>query len=136
MRSSGFPYFLQIKSEFGNKEFMIRATVSFWSCFWRLCRTSPSLAAKDIINLSLILTIWWCPYVESSLVFLEEGVCNDQGVLLKNSVSLCSASFFTPRPNLPITPGISWLPTSAFQSPIMKRTSFGDVSYRKPCKST
>ena len=30
---SGFPYFLQIKSEFGNKEFMIWATVSSQSCF-------------------------------------------------------------------------------------------------------
>ena len=27
-------------------------------------------------------------------------------------------------PNLPVTPGISWLPTFAFQSPIMKMTSF------------
>ena len=31
--SSGFPYFLQFKSEFGNKEFMIWATVSSQSCF-------------------------------------------------------------------------------------------------------
>ena len=31
--SSGFPYFLQFKSEFGNKEFLIWATVSSQSCF-------------------------------------------------------------------------------------------------------
>ena len=42
----------------------------------------------------------------------------------QNSVSLCPASFCTPRPNLPVTPGISWLLTFAFQSPRMKRTSF------------
>ena len=42
----------------------------------------------------------------------------------KNSISLCPASFCTPRQNLPVTPGVSWLPTFAFQSPIMKRTSF------------
>ena len=36
-------------------------------------------------------------------------------------ISLWPASFCTPRPNLPV---ISWLPTFAFQSPIMKRTSF------------
>ena len=42
----------------------------------------------------------------------------------QNSISLCPASFCTPRPNLPVTPGVSWLPTFAFQSPIMKRTSF------------
>ena len=40
-----------------------------------LYRASPSLAAKNIINLILVLTIWWCPCVESSLVLLEEGVC-------------------------------------------------------------
>ena len=43
----------------------------------------------------------------------------------QNSISLCPASFCIPRPNLPVTPGVSWLPTFAFQSPIMKRTSFG-----------
>ena len=31
--SSCFLYFLQFKSEFGNKKFMIRATVSSQSCF-------------------------------------------------------------------------------------------------------
>ena len=38
----------------------------------------------------------------------------------KNSISLCPVSFRTPRPNLPVTPGVSWLPTFAFQSPIVK----------------
>ena len=42
----------------------------------------------------------------------------------QNSISLCPASVCTPRPNLLVTPGVSWLPTFAFQSPIMKRTSF------------
>ena len=42
----------------------------------------------------------------------------------QNSVSLCPASFWTQRPNLPVTSGISWLSTFAFQSPLMKRTSF------------
>ena len=42
----------------------------------------------------------------------------------QNSISLCPASFCTPRPNLPVTPGISSLPTFAFHSPIMERTSF------------
>ena len=46
----------------------------------------------------------------------------------QNSISLCPASFRTPRPNLPVTPDVSWLPTFAFQSTIMKRTSFWGVS--------
>ena len=69
-------------SEFGNKEFMIWATVSFWSCFCWLYRVSPSLAAKNILNLILVLTIWWCPCVESSLVLSKEAVCYDQCVPL------------------------------------------------------
>ena len=61
---------------------MIWATVSFWFCFCWLYRASPSLVAKNIINLILVLTIWWCPCVESSLVLLEVGVCYDQCILL------------------------------------------------------
>ena len=49
----------------------------------------------------------------------------------QNPISLCPAAFCIPRPNLPVTPGISWLPTLAFQPPIMKRISFGDVSSRR-----
>ena len=80
--SSGFPYFLQFKSEFGNKEFVIWATGNSWSCFCGLHRASPSLTAKNIINLISVLTIWWCPSVESSLVLLEHGVCYNQCVFL------------------------------------------------------
>ena len=72
-----------------------------------------------------MLTIWWRPRVDSSLVLLEEGVFYDQCILLaKLSISLCPASFHIPRPNLPVTPGFSWLPTFVFQSPIMKKISF------------
>ena len=46
----------------------------------------------------------------------------------QNSISLYPASFHIPRPNLPVTPGVSWLSTFAFQSLIMKRTSFLGVS--------
>ena len=80
--SSGFPYFLQFTSEFGNKEFMIWATVSSQSWFCWLYRASPSLAANNIINLISVLTIWWCPCVEFSLVLSEKCVCYDQCILL------------------------------------------------------
>ena len=71
------------KSEFGNKEFMIWATVTSQSCLCWLYRASPSLVAKNVINLISVLTIWWCPCVESSLVLSEDGVCYDQCVLLE-----------------------------------------------------
>ena len=67
--SSGFSYFLQFKMDlFVNKGFIIWATFSSQSCFCWLYRASPSLVAKNIINLILVLNIWWCPCVESSLV--------------------------------------------------------------------
>ena len=94
---SGFPYFLQFKTEFGNKNFMVCATVSFQSCFWWLCRTSPSSAAENIIKLILSLTIWWCPCIESSLVLLEEVFAMTSAFSWQNSISLCLASFSIPH---------------------------------------
>ena len=46
--------------------------------------------------------------------------------------SLCPASFCTPSPNLPVTSGVSWLPTFAFQSCIMKRTFFEVLVLKGP----
>ena len=51
---------------------MIWATVSSCSCFCWLYRASPSLAAKNRINLILVLTIWWCPCVVFSGVVGSE----------------------------------------------------------------
>ena len=62
---------------------MIWATVSSRSCFCWLYRTFPSSATKNIINLFSVLTIWWCLYVESSLVLLEERVCCECILLTK-----------------------------------------------------
>ena len=83
--------------------FVFWAIHSSQSCFCWLYRTSPSLAAKNIINLISVLIIWWYPCVDSSLVLLEEGVCYDQW---QNSFIFCPASFFTPWQNLPVTPGV------------------------------
>ena len=76
-----FSILFQYKSEFGNKEFMVWTTVSSQSCFCWLYRTSPSLAAKNIMNLISVLTIWWCLCVESSLVFYELGTFNNSTLL-------------------------------------------------------
>ena len=52
---------------------MIWAPVSSRSCFCWLYRASPSLAAKNIINLISVLTIYWCLCVESSCVVVGRG---------------------------------------------------------------
>ena len=60
----------------------------------------PSLAAKNIINLILGLTTWWCPCVESCLVLLKRVFTMTSVFSWQNSIRLCPASFCTPRPNL------------------------------------
>ena len=54
----------------------------------------------------------------------------------QNAISFYSASFCTPRPNLPVTLGVSCLPTFAFLSPIMKRTSLLGVNSGRSYRSS
>ena len=54
----------------------------------------------------------------------------------QSSAILCPASVCTPRPNLPVTPGISRLPTFAFHTPMRKKTSFFDPSSGRSCRSS
>ena len=85
---------------------------------------------------SLVLTIWWCPCVELNLRCWKRAFAMTSAFCGQNSVSLCPASFCIPRPNLPVIPGVYWLSTFAFQSPIMKRTSLLGVSSRRSCRSS
>ena len=101
---------------------MIWAIIISRSCF---CWLSPSLVAKNIINLFLVFNIWWCPYMYSLFLCCWRRVFAMTRVFFwQNSVSLFSASFWTLRSNLHVIPGISWLPTFA----LMKRTSLLGVS--------
>ena len=99
------------------------ATVSSQYSFCWLYRASPSLAAKNIINLISVLAFWWCPCVESSLL-LKGGCLLWLVFSWQNSVGLCPASFCSISPNFPVFQGISWLSTLAFQFPMMRRTLF------------
>ena len=103
---------------------MIWATVSSWFCFCWLYTASPSLTAKNVINLILVLTIWWCPCVESSLVLLVEVVCYGQCIFLAKLHQPLPCFILYSKANFACIPGVSWLPTFAFHSPIMKRRSF------------
>ena len=72
---------------------MMWATVNSWSCFCWLYRASPSSAAKNIIDVILVLTIWWYLCVELSLVLLAQGVCYDQCVLLTKVLAFALLHF-------------------------------------------
>ena len=110
--------------EFCDNKLIVQATFSSRSCFSWLYKASPSLVAKNITNLILVLTIWWYPFVEFSFVLLEKDVFYDQWILWTKLCKLCPTSFCTPRPNLPVISGISWVSTFALQFPMMKRMSF------------
>ena len=45
----------------------------------------------------------------------------------QNSVSLCPASFCTPRPKLPVTPGVSCLPIFCIPVPYIEKDIFFGV---------
>jgi len=88
---------------------MIWATVICSFCFCWLYRASPSLAAKNIINLISVLTmvmsmcrLFSCVVGRGCLLWPVHS--------LGKTISLCPASFHIPRPNLPVTPGVSWIP--------------------------
>ena len=65
--------------------------------------------------------IWWC---RCCLCCWKRLLAVTIVFSWQDSASRCLASFSTPQPKLPVTPVISWLPTFAFQSSMMKRTSF------------
>ena len=86
----------------------------------------------------------WCPWGRKELDTTERlhfTCIVGRGCLLwpmyslGKTISLCPASFCSPRPNLPVTPCVSWLLTFAFQSPIRKRTSFLVVRCRRSYRS-
>ena len=93
--------------------------------FCWLYRVSPSGSVKNITNLILVLTTWWCPHIVISWVVGKWYLLWPVHSLKKTLISLCPASLFcTLRPNLPVILGLSWLPTFAFKSPMMKRHLF------------
>ena len=85
----------------------LKGLLQHYNFCW-LYAASLSLASKNIINLTSVLTIWWCPCVESSLCCWKRVFSVISAFSWQKSISLCPASFWTPRSNLPVTPGISW----------------------------
>ena len=70
-------------------------------------------------------------------MLLEEGACYDKCVLLAKLFSLLvfslfPASFHISRPNLPVTPGVSRLPTFAYN----EKDIFLGVSSKRSCRSS
>ena len=127
----GFPYFLQFMSEFGNKEFMIWATVSFWSCFCWLYRASPSLAAKNIGVGHLVMAMckgFSCVAGRGCLLW---PVCSLGKILIAFALlhSVLQGHIY-----LLLQVFLDFL--LLLQSPIMKRTSFLGVTFKRSCRSS
>ena len=104
--------------------------------------TFPPSICHEVMGPDAMLLVFWMlthskrRHTQSSLVCWKRVFAMTSAFSWQNSISLCPASFHIPRPNLPVTPGVSWLPTFTFQSPIMKRTSFLGVSSRRSYRSS
>ena len=127
---SPFPYILQFKPEFCSMELIIWATMSSRSCVCWLYRVSPSLAAKNVINLVSVSAVWWCPCVESSLGLLGKAVCMNSVFFWQNCWPLLCFVLYL-KAKLACCPGISWFSTLAFS-----RTFFSFGSSRRSCRSS
>ena len=108
---------------------MIWATVSSWSCFWDFsilgCKEyNQFVFSVDHLVMSMY-TVFSHIVGKGCLIWPVRSL----GKTLLPFALLLQGQI------LPVTPGISWLLTFAFQSPIMKRTSFGGVSSRRSCRS-
>ena len=59
---------------------------------------------------------WYWPFVDIHIIsgVVGKGCLVWPQYSLDKTVSFCPVLFCTPRPNLPVIPGISWLPTFAF----------------------
>ena len=112
---------------------MVWSIVSSRSCFCRLCRASPPLAAKNVINLILLLMMSTCTAV-SCIVgrgCLLWPVCS-----LGKTVSLCLLHFVLQGHTCLLLQAIFWLPT-LHSSPLWwKGHLFFGVSSRRPCRSS
>ena len=135
--SSGFPYFLQFKSEFFNKEFMFWATVSSWSCFCWLYRASPSLAAKNINQPD-----FGVHHMVMSMCGVFSCVVG-RGCLLWRVCSLCKLysllPCFIPYPKAKFACYSRYFLTYYFCTPVPyseKDIFFGGVSSRRSCRSS
>ena len=58
-------------------------------------------------------------------MLLEEGVCYDQCIFLAKLYEPLPCFILYSKAKFACYPGVSWLPTITFQSPIMKRTFLG-----------
>ena len=113
---------------------------------WLEPQSAHSLVFADCIELlhlwlQRILSIWFHCWPSSDVHVYSLLLCCGKSVVAmtcafswQNSISLCPALFCIPGPNFPVISSVSWLPTFALQSPIMKRTSFLGVTSKSSCR--
>ena len=80
--------------------------------------------------------IWWCPCVSHILCWWKGMFARTRVSSWWNSLSLCPVSFYMPRPNLIVTPGVSWLLLWHFNPLWWKRYLCWGVSSRTSYRSS
>ena len=109
------------------------AIVSSRSWFCWLYRASSSLATKDIIHLTSVLTVWWCPCIESSSYFVGRGCLPWPVCSLDKTLLPLPCFILYSRAKLACSCSYLLLSTFGFQSPMMEKTSSFDVGSRRSC---
>ena len=126
-------FFLQFKPEFCNKELTIWTTVapglvfgdfSIFSCK-EYNQTDFGIGHLMMAMCRVFLLCYWKSVFSMTIIFSRQ-----------NSVRLCPTSFCIPRPNLPVTPDISWLPSLGIPIPYDEKDIFFGVSSIRSCSSS
>ena len=133
----GFPCFLEFKPEFCNKELMIWATVRSRSWFYWLYRASQSSAAKNIINLILVLVmmvmIRWYSCAELSSCVVGKGCLLQPVCSLDKTLWAFALLYFVLQGILACYSRYLLTSSFTFHPPRLTRTSFFGVSSKWSC---
>ena len=104
---------------------VFRVDILFFSQDFRRVSHKP-ISSKNYIDnkykCCLLMQIHWPNLKFHGNYWLKELPALHRTLFVSRLWYPSPASFCTPKPNLPVTPGISWLYTFVFQSPMMKRT--------------
>ena len=138
--SSGFPYFIQHQSEFGNKEFMNSATATSQSCFFLTVQSCSIFGCKEYNQSDFAVH-----HLEMSMCKVFQLLCCWKRVFAmtsvfswQNSVSLCPLLAFILYSEAKLACYSRYYLTSYFCIPVPydEKNIFFCVSSRRSCRSS
>ena len=140
-----FPYFLQFKPEFCNKNsrsepqsipsFVSTDSVEILHLWLQKKKNNNNNNQSDFGIDQNALYAWWCPCIESSLGFLARVFAMTSLVSWQNSVSLCPASLLQGQTGLIVQVSLDFIHLQSNILWLKKHLSF-NISSRKCYRSS